>query len=234
MEKHRHLTQEEQQAHIRQSIAWQGFAIQHVLASAHEPAFSYTVGLHTLGSQKPEVVMSGLKTETRVAWLLDIGFRIQGPPPLATRQQIVQAHGVLLETLVFPPGGAIFQPGKRDDDLAGHGLPTVFAEIDAQAYETYLGQAVAFHRSSAFPVLQLVWPDPHGFFPWFCEVDFSLQKQRVALALYRSQCTSASDSCVLILKRKQACEQMVVKELKAKRLPRLWDLLTFPCCQEYD
>ncbi len=181
MKKHRYLTQEEQQTHIRESIAWQGFALQHVLASAREPAFSYTVGLHTPGSQKPEIIMSGLKTETRVAWLLDIGFRIQGPPPLVTRQQIAQAQGAPLDTLVFPSGGAVFQPGVRDDDLAGYGLPTVFAEVDAEAYETHLGQAVAFHRSSAFPVLQLVWPDPHGFFPWEAAFDSRWRTQQQLL-----------------------------------------------------
>jgi hypothetical protein len=144
----------------------QGFAVRHVLASEQAPAFSYTVGLHTPGSQKPEVVISGLKTESRVDWLLAIGFRIQGPPPLKTRQQMAKAQGVSLETLVFPPGGAVFQPGERYRDLAGNGLSTVFAEVGREGMESHLGQAMVFHQSQAFPVLQLVWPDPHGFFPW--------------------------------------------------------------------
>lgn len=163
---HTHVPMHKLQEQIREAIALQGFAIRHVLASEREPAFSYTVGLHTPGSQKPEVVISGLKTEIRVAWLLDIGFRIQGPPPLETRQQMAQAQGVSLEALVFPPGGAVFQPGKRYYDLAMHDLPTVFAEVGPEGIESHLGQAVVFHHTQTFPVLQLVWSDPHGFFPW--------------------------------------------------------------------
>src|SRR5690242_1760705 len=96
------------QQHIRESIRLQGFAIRHVLASPQEPAFSYTVGLHRPGSRRPEIVISGLSPQTRVDWLLDIGFRIQGPPPLATCRQMARAQGVRLQDLRFPAGGSEF------------------------------------------------------------------------------------------------------------------------------
>src|SRR5512146_1155005 len=110
MHHHIHLSQHEQQQQIREGIALQGFALRHVLASADEPAYSYTIGLFTPGSQKPELVLSGLSTALRVAWLLDLGFRIQGPPPLATRQQMAREQGVTLDSLVFPKGGVVFEP----------------------------------------------------------------------------------------------------------------------------
>ncbi|HEU5377134.1 MAG TPA: DUF4262 domain-containing protein [Ktedonobacteraceae bacterium] len=171
MHHHTHLSQHEQQQQIREGIALQGFALRHVLASADEPAYSYTVGLFTPGSQKPELVISGLSTELRVAWLLDLGFRIQGPPPLATRQHMARVHRVALDTLVFPEGGAVFEPGKCYRDLAENQMPTWFAQIASERYHTHLGQAIVFHGSSPFPVLQVVWPDPHGFFPWQASFD---------------------------------------------------------------
>ena len=153
---HRHQILQE---HIHASIALQGFALCHVLGTECQPAFSYTVGLHTPGTQKPELLISGLKPEARVAWLLDPGFRIQGPPPLSTRQRIAQAQGVSLQALQFPAGGMVFQPGKRSSQWAAYGLPTLFAELAPEHYETHLGQALVFHRTKQFPCLQLIWPD---------------------------------------------------------------------------
>lgn len=160
---HMHLPQTVQQQQIREDIALQGFALRHVLAAGEEPAFSYTVGLSAPGTQKPELVISGLHTATRVAWLLDIGFRIQGPPPLETRRRLARLQG---SAPTFPPGGEVFVPGKRYLDLAEQELPTCFAEVAPAHYETHLGQAMAFHGATSFPVLQVIWPDPQGFFPW--------------------------------------------------------------------
>ncbi len=42
---------------------------------------------------------------------------------------------------------------------------------DPACYHTHLGQAVVFHGSCAFPVLQVIWPDPCGFFPWEASFD---------------------------------------------------------------
>lgn len=166
MKKPQHLPPSIQQQQIRESIAFQGFALQHVLASEKEPAFSYTIGLHTPGSQRPELFISGLRVETRVAWLLDLGFRLQGPPPLATRQQLARARGISLHALTFPAGGAVFEPGKRYPDFSHTGLPACFAAVAPEQYETHLGQALVFHGSASFPVLQLIWPDTQGRFPW--------------------------------------------------------------------
>jgi hypothetical protein len=166
VEKHIHVPMAVLQQQIRESIALQGFALRHVLASKQEPAFSYTVGLHRPGSRRPEIVISGLAVQTRVAWLLEIGFRIQGPPPLETCRQMARAQGVRLRDLHFPPGGCVFMPGKRYLDLAANGLPTCFAEVAQEHYATHFGQAQVFHGEHRFPVLQLVWSDPNGVFPW--------------------------------------------------------------------
>jgi hypothetical protein len=110
--------------------------------------------------------MSGLSRETRVQWMLHLGFLIQGPPPLEIQQRMALTQGVQVESLTFPVGGQAFQPGVRYPDLAGNGLPTCFGEVEQQYYESYFGQALAFHGTAAFPVLQVVWPDAQGCVPF--------------------------------------------------------------------
>jgi hypothetical protein len=163
---HRHFSPSELLKQIQEGIALQGFALRHVLASENMPAFSYTVGLHVPGSQKPELFLSGLSIPFCVHWLLDLGFRVQGPPPLATRQRMAREQHVPLETLVFPPEGQLFLPGVRYNDLAGNDLPLCFGEVERRFSDEFFGQAIAFHRTRDFPVLQIVWTDRQGRFPW--------------------------------------------------------------------
>jgi hypothetical protein len=168
------------QKEIREGIALQGFAVRNVMASRTEPEWTYTVGLHVPGSTRPELFMSGLSLETRVQWMLSLGFLIQGPPPLAAQRQMALAQGVPVEALVFPPGGQVFQPGVRYPDLAGSGLPTCFGEVEQRQYEAYFGQALVFHKTAAFPVLQVVWPDTQGHFPFEAGFERRFQgKQRL-------------------------------------------------------
>jgi hypothetical protein len=166
MKPHRHVSMAVLQKEIQEGIALQGFAIRHVLPSNTESEFTYTVGLHLPGSPRPELFMSGLSRETRAQWMLHLGFLIQGPPPLATQREMALAQGVPVESLTFPVGGLVFQTGIRYPDLAGNGLPTCFGEVDQHYYEDYFGQALVFHKTAAFPVLQVVWPDTHGHFPF--------------------------------------------------------------------
>ncbi len=180
MKPHRHVSMATLQREIREGIALQGFAIRHVASSDAEPEFTYTVGLHASGSTRPELFMSGLWREIRVQWMLRLGFLIQGPPSLETQRRMALAQGVRVESLTFPGGGQVFQPGIRYPDLAGNGLPTCFGEVEPQHYESYFGQALVFHGTSAFPVLQIVWPDTQGRFPFEPSFERRFQgKQRV-------------------------------------------------------
>jgi Domain of unknown function (DUF4262) len=166
MHHHRHFSMEQLQEQISDGIAFQGFAIRHVVRLRDESEFTYTVGLHKPGSQIPEIFISGLSRPTRVHWALHVGFLIQGAPSLQTRERMARRQGVSVEALVFPPGGMVFRPGVRYLDLAGNGLPTCFGEVDQRHYEDFFGQAIVFHETQAFPVLQLVWSDTQGAFPW--------------------------------------------------------------------
>lgn len=166
MHDHHHLSMDTLQRHIRESITLQGFAIRHVTSFGRHPEFSYTVGLYTPGSTKPELFISGLSRTTRVYWLLHLGFLIQGPPSLAAQQRLAKAQGVPRESLVFPQGGYVFQPGVCYTNLAENGLPTCFGEVEPCYYHDYFGQAIVFHGTQTFPVLQMVWSDTQGCFPF--------------------------------------------------------------------
>ena len=98
--------------------------------------------------------------------MLHLGFLIQGPSPLETQRQMALAQSVLVESLTFPGGGQVFQQGVRYPDLAGNGLPTCFGEVDPKHYEDYFGLALVFHKTAVFLVLQVVWPDTQGHFPF--------------------------------------------------------------------
>jgi hypothetical protein len=164
MNHHHHASIAVLQREIQEGIALQGFAIRHVISSDTEPEFTYTVGLHLPESSRPELFMSGLSRATHVQWMLHLGFLIQGPPPAETQRRMAKAQGVPIGELTFPKGGQVFQPGVRYPDLAGNGLPTCFGEVERQYYESYFGQALIFHGTAAFPVLQVVWTDTQGHF----------------------------------------------------------------------
>jgi uncharacterized protein DUF4262 len=92
---------------------------------------------------------------------------------------------VPLNSLVFPRGGQVFLPGVRYDDLAENDLPTCFGQVEAQYYDAYFGQALAFHQKHPFPVLQMVWGDRLGTFPWENGFERQFQKKQHLLFDYR-------------------------------------------------
>lgn len=71
-----------------------------------------------------------------------------------------------MQSLVFPAGGQEFLPGKRYRNLTDSNLPTCFGEVEERHYDDHFGPAMAFHQEQRFPVLQVVWSDTRGKFPW--------------------------------------------------------------------
>jgi hypothetical protein len=155
------------QMQIREDIARQTFSIRHVLSDGAHPEFTYTVGLYSAADPAiPELFMSGLSMETRVGFMLQLGFAIKGPPPLAIQQRMAWENGVSVVDLTFPPGGMVFEPGKIYRTYTDNGLPMCFGQVEQGYYETILGQAVVFHGHDTFPALQMVWSDRRGRFPF--------------------------------------------------------------------
>jgi hypothetical protein len=62
--------------------------------------------------------------------------------------------------------GEMFSPGRDHNDVL-ESLDCRFVRVDQQWYSPFLGYAQWFYeRGGGFPVLQLVWPDKHGRYPW--------------------------------------------------------------------
>jgi hypothetical protein len=120
-----------------------GWALISIMEDEQGPGFTYSVGLfHTLG--QPEIVLMGLPIDVAQSLINDMGEAIRG--------------------------GRRFEAGKQYDDIAA-GFPLAFVGVGEQHYREYLGYARWFYHGSDFPVLQCVWPDKAGRFPWEPEYD---------------------------------------------------------------
>lgn len=102
------------------------------------PAWAYTVGLwHTLGS--PEIAMFGLRLPDMQTWLNRLGEQIRSGRPLVPGQP---REGVL------------------------NGFPLEFRPVHSSWYPRLFGSALNFYQRPPLPIVQAVWPDRTGLFPW--------------------------------------------------------------------
>jgi Domain of unknown function (DUF4262) len=119
-------------------IASHGWHIVGVNADEGGPGFAFSVGLYyTLGH--PEVLIMGLPHPISACLINDLGDAIRS--------------------------GDKFEAGSRYGDIAA-GFPLALLSMDQRYFREYLGYALWFYRTLDFPVLQCVWPDKLGIFPW--------------------------------------------------------------------
>jgi hypothetical protein len=120
------------------------------------PPFVYTIGLF-LNFGQPELVVIGLPHK--------IG------------------HGLIANIVDKYKNGESLRTDVPYSDVA-EGYDVRFQAVSQENYRDYFGYALWFYRSllpSAFPVLQLVWPDREGRFP--ADPDFSDPLRRIQLLL---------------------------------------------------
>jgi hypothetical protein len=102
------------------------------------PAWAFTVGLwHTLGS--PEIAMFGLRLPDMQTWLNRLGEQIRSGRPLVPGQP---REGVL------------------------NGFPLEFRPVHDSWYPRLFGSALNFYQRPPLPIVQAIWPDRSGLFPW--------------------------------------------------------------------
>lgn len=131
-------------ARIERTIEEDGFFIMGVFPTAESPGphFAYTVGL---APTEAELLMFGLDIET-------------------------MAH--LFQTIVEEQqAGKAFLSGHAYPGLVEGSLPLHFRSITAEKkqIDQYLVAALRWHRKqgrTVFPVMQVIWPDSKGKFPW--------------------------------------------------------------------
>jgi hypothetical protein len=61
--------------------------------------------------------------------------------------------------------GAKYEDWHESDQVLD-GYSCMFRAVPFEVYPDYLGYAMWFYRSEAFPVLQCVWPDNQHRYPW--------------------------------------------------------------------
>ena len=102
------------------------------------PPFAYSLGLH-LHFQHPEVIVLGLPIEVSRPLIQRIALAVKAGERF---QHAHEAAGVLDDFDVF------------------------FRQVDLPQVADYLAAACWFYRRGEFPVLQCVWPDARGKYPW--------------------------------------------------------------------
>jgi Domain of unknown function (DUF4262) len=126
-------------------IEHMGWHVLGIRGDERGPQYSFSVGIYyTFGH--PEILVMGLSSEV--------------------------AHKFINLIPVHIAGGRSFRQGERTDELA-EGFVCSFIPVSLEHYEEYLGYGIWFYREmkQPFPVLQLVWPDNQGLFPWESKYD---------------------------------------------------------------
>ncbi|MDS4015890.1 MAG: DUF4262 domain-containing protein [Candidatus Accumulibacter sp.] len=142
-------------------VAEYGWHVVHILPDERGPGWSFSIGLfHTFGH--PEFVVFGLPSERAQPIINGLGARIRS--------------------------GSLFTHDSEDTDVLT-GYPVRFVAVPESCSGNYFGYAIWFYRHQPFPVLQVVWPDRSGRFPWQSGYDPSLQGAQPVLGSATSQDT---------------------------------------------
>jgi len=107
--------------------------------------FAYSVGLSTAHASCPDVIICGpyqLPLLMKIVWDVARSMLLEGTRYEAGRSQTVTAQG-----LAYP-------------------FPFFFAEVEQRYLHEFPKAAVDYYATSGFPLLQMVWPDTHGCWPW--------------------------------------------------------------------
>src|SRR5687767_1363596 len=123
---------------ILENIERFGCSVMHIAAEGDLPPFAFSVGI-TRTSSAPEVVVVGLKE------------------PIA--------HFIVNEYNRRIRAGVVFRPGERYSDFL-KGFEVITERVDEAFYEEYFGYNLWLYQGSNFEVLQLVYPNTSGVWPW--------------------------------------------------------------------
>lgn len=142
------MEEEEQERQALEDIEQYGCHILHVLGEDDLPPFSYSIGIEH-SSEAPELIVIGLKHEVAHEIINDYNIRVQK--------------------------GEAFEDGKFYSDFL-EGFEVKMIDVDPKHYKEYLGWGLWLYKGDTFKVLQLVYPDSSGAWPWDESVSDSFKK----------------------------------------------------------
>ncbi len=147
--------QDDDERRVIEDVQQYGWHIVGVDADQEGPGFAYSIGLyHRL--KQPEIIVFGLSN-------------------FKTMAQVINSIGEEMKK------GTKFEDWKENDQIL-EGYSCMFRDVDHEFYPEYLGYAGWFYRPDDFPVLQCVWPDRQGRYPWHPEFPATLHARQPVLA----------------------------------------------------
>lgn len=115
-----------------------GWSVVLVAADERGPGWAFTIGLwHS--HRVPELTMFGLEPYDMQSCLNDLAERAAD--------------------------GQRLRPHQRWPDAVGH-RPVVLEPVDPGWHRAFFSMAVGFYRRPGLPLLQVLWPDSEGLYPW--------------------------------------------------------------------
>ena len=115
-----------------------GWSVFGIIEEDGDPGWAFTIGLRH-NYDLPELVMFGRDVPDMQNWLNRVVARYAEGQPITAGEVIDGIVGV---------------------------QPVMLTPVDPSWQLDFLGAAVDFYRGSQFDVLQLIWPDDNGTWPW--------------------------------------------------------------------
>lgn len=136
-------------------IASHGWHLVAIEADEAGPAYVFSVGIYQTLHQ-PELCIFGLSSDVAMA-------------------QILNSIGDLMRD------GIRFEDGDISDDVLS-GYACAFRSVKSDCYREYFGYACWYYEGLDFPMLQCIWPDREGRFPWQQDFDAMMVRAQPVLA----------------------------------------------------
>ena len=130
------------QVQIRHNVETYGCHVMAVFPTKAHPGvpWAYSIGIPTTFPGAAEVIVVGLDPDT--------------------------AHAIINNVVAEMRKGKTFADGQEAHGLVKK-LPLTFRKVAERHYDNYVGQGQIYHKSdSNWPLLQIIWPDTQGRFPW--------------------------------------------------------------------
>ena len=118
-----------------------GCHILHVMEEDDFPVFTYSIGIERSSGQ-PEIIITGLKQEI--------------------------AHWIANEYNNRVKAGEVFKPDQYYSGFL-EGFEVTFKEVEQKHYSEYFGWGNWLYKGNDFKVLQLIYPNTSGVWPWDAE-----------------------------------------------------------------
>jgi hypothetical protein len=136
-----------------ENIARFGCSVLHIPEEDDLPPFSFSVGI-TKSAAAPELIVIGLRQELAQILINDYHQRVQA--------------------------GEVFRAGERYTGFL-EGFEVALERVAESFYEEYLGYNLGFYAGPNFEVLQLIYPNTEGIWPWQPEADAGFRARQPLL-----------------------------------------------------